>query len=191
MKAKAGKFIAYVKPKAPFLNTTVYLALLAFYGILLLAFIVVIAPLADLFGSPPSNVAPVRSKLNTVLYISLFGPKTFLVALLAHSALSFYWGLAWSGAELYQNGFCVYGWRFYSWSKLEGYEWIEKPKLWHLKLKVGRRRLVVLCERDQKDETDRVLKERLPFCGERLAHASGYSRNSNTANVVRAEESSG
>ena len=163
MKAKAGKFVSYVKPKAPFLNSTVYLVLLAFYGALLLAFIFVLAPIADLTESLPSNVASARSQLTIVLSANMFGAKTFLVALLAHSALSFYWGLAWSGAELYQNGLCVYGWRFYPWNKIKSYQWSEMPKLWRLNLKVGRKQLVVLCDREQKEETDRTLKEGLSF----------------------------
>jgi len=163
MKAKAGEFISYVKPKTPFFNSTVYLALAAFYGFLLLAFIFVIAPVADLHESLPNNVAPVLSKLNIAIYVSLFGPKLLLVALLAHSALSFYWGLAWSGAELYQNGLCLYGWRFYPWSKIKSYAWIEKPKLWQLTLKVGHRKLLVLCEREQKEEADRIFKDNVSF----------------------------
>ena len=86
-----------------------------------------------------------------------------MIAAFAYAALTFYWGVTWFGAELYENGLCVSGWKFYPWSKVESYEWSEKPKLWHLNFKVGAKKLVVLCDHDQKEEAERILKD---VCGD-------------------------
>ncbi len=154
VKAKAGDFMLYVNANSPAVNSFGVLTTIVIFAGMLAFVILMFAPLAG-----DMNEFPSRFGLTRMMYIATFSISIFPLVASAHNLTIFFWGLSWFGAELYQKGLCVSGIRFIRWDSVKSYEWVETPKLWQLKIKVGFGAVFVLCDNDLYEEAKQILQD--------------------------------
>ncbi len=153
VKAKAGEFMLYVNPNSPAVNLFWMLTTIVIFAGILAFVILTFAPLAGDMNEFPGGFG-----LTRMMYIGTFSVSIFPLVAGTHNLIVFFWGLSWFGAELYQKGLCVSGIRFIRWHSVKSYEWIETPKLWQLKIKVGFGTVFVLCANDLKEKAESILE---------------------------------